>query len=492
MKPSRFLVAALALCVLVAACSSPTRSATLPQATIQAVRPTSPATAAPPTPSISLTTYSSPDGRFSFQYPEEYVIYVDEKPSVDGVIFPFLNSVTVVSRTSPNFMLSIEQFSLDAPLSLADFLSQDDCVRDPSLGERILIGAETALLFPDTPCGPMGYTLLLLVHNNDVYRVTIETTATFQEVREPAMTVLSTFVATGEGAPPAAGGEYRISCFTGTDSEVCRPAFSVPMNALAFASPDEAWAVGDGGSIFHYEDSRWSLSASPTTHSLNGIWFNTPDDGWVVGDQALILHWDGSEWSIVKETEQGHGFDLSFRGVKFNDPNLGWAVGAAKSEGAGGAIASLWNGDTWIDTPVPALGCWIELVSIMSEDEAIAACHAGGFWATVRWDGSSWTFVDAPDDYLSYRQYFAEVLPRDAFRKLPVDTFDDLEILSDNDIWITAWYDEPLSHWDGVSWKPVRINNGAHISDVAFSPEGNGFILTRSGKLFTITPTGGE
>jgi len=204
------------------------------------------------------------------------------------------------------------------------------------------------------------------------------------------------------------------------------------------------------------------------------------------------MHWDGSEWAMVKEPEESHGYELSFLGVKFHDPNLGWAVGAVNTEGAGGAIASLWNGDTWTDTRVPASGCRIELVSISSEREAIAACHAGGDWAAVRWDGSSWAFVDAPDDYLGYRQYFAEVLPRDAFRKLPVDTFDDLEIISEDDIWITAWYDEPLSHWDGVSWKPVRINKRAHISDVAFGPEGNGFILTRDGELFTITPTGAE
>lgn len=491
MKTRKLLTAVLALSVLTSACSS--LSAALPQAAVQAQTPTTPATAAPATPSVSLTTYSSPDGRFSFQYPEEYVIYVDEKPSVDGVIFPFPNSVTVVSRTSPNFMLTIEQFSLGAPLSLADFLSQDDCVSDPSLGERILIGAETALLFPDTPCGPMGYSFLLLVHDDDAYRVTIETTGSFQEVREPAMAVLSTFGPTGESPSPAAGRQYRISCFTGADDKVCRPVFSVPMNAVAFSSPDEAWAVGDHGSIFHYDGSGWEFAANSTTLDLNGVWFNSPGDGWAVGDQALILHWNGSEWMVVKEPEVTDGFDVSFRGVEFLDPNLGWAFGDENNEGSGGPIASLWDGRTWTDTPVPMVGCWIQLITIRSEEEALAACQPGVFDATLRWDGSSWSVVDAPVDYLSYRQYFAEVLPPDALKKLPVDTFGDLEVLSEEDIWITSYaYGEPLSHWDGVSWKPVHINNRGRISDVAFSPEGNGFLLTHSGELFTITPTGGE
>ena len=233
MKTRKLLTAVLALGVLTSACSSPS-SAALPQATVQAQTPTTPATAASATPSVSLTTYSSPDGRFSFQYPEEYAIYVDEKPSVDGVIIPSPNSVTIVSTTSPNFMLSIEHYPFDDPLSLADFLSQDDCTNDASIGERVLIGGEAGLLFPDTPCGPIGYSFLVLVHDYDGYRVTIETTGTFEEVREPAMAVLSTFAPTGESPSPAAGRQYRISCFTGADDEVCRPVFSVPMNAVVF------------------------------------------------------------------------------------------------------------------------------------------------------------------------------------------------------------------------------------------------------------------
>ncbi len=195
MKPSQFLTGALAFCLLATACASPTSSATLPQPTLQPPTSTTSATSALPT--SSLTTHSSADGRFSFRYPEGYEIYIDEKPSVDGVIFPLPNSVTVVSTTSPNFMLSIEYTSFDEPPSLADLLAEDDCVGDPSLGERILIGAETALLFADTPCGPMGSSLLVLVHDHDAYRFTIETTATFQEVRQAAMAVLSTFAPAG-------------------------------------------------------------------------------------------------------------------------------------------------------------------------------------------------------------------------------------------------------------------------------------------------------
>jgi len=442
----------------------------------------------PASPTPPRTTFNSPDGHFSFQYPEDYRIYVDEKPSVDGVVIPFPNGVTVVSTGAPNFMLSVQQTTFDERPTLEDFLALDDCVGSPKGFDSVEIGSEEWLLVPDTPCGPFSYSLLFLVDGYDAYRVTVETTGTFEDVRERAMALLSTFSSTGAGWAPATGPEYRVSCFAEAADGECRPVFSVPMNAIGFSSSDEAWAVGDHGSIFHYDGFGWHLAASPTTLDLNGVWFNSPDDGWAVGDRAVILHWDGAAWTIVKAPESAFMEERSYLVVKFLTPDLGWAAGSVGGLGPGGAIASLWDGKTWTDTEVPGQGCWIELISILSESEAIAPCQPGVFWGGLRWDGSSWTEIDDPREEARYRQTFAEVLPEDAYRKLPVQEYNDLEILSADDIWATASVGGPLVHWDGASWRPVQIDRRGGIADVAFGPDGNGFVLTDYGELFRITP----
>ena len=47
----------------------------------------------------------------------------------------------------------------------------------------------------------------------------------------------------------------------------------------------DVFAVGDGGTILHYNGSTWSSMTSGTTNYLRGVWGSSGSDVFAVGDQ---------------------------------------------------------------------------------------------------------------------------------------------------------------------------------------------------------------
>lgn len=100
-------------------------------------------------------------GGFSIQFPPAYVIYIEQRPSVDGVVATFPNGINLVDLR-------------------------------PIPKQPILIDSVPGLLFPDTRCAPYGSSILYLVRESMAYRITVETHAAFQEVSASVMDLLST------------------------------------------------------------------------------------------------------------------------------------------------------------------------------------------------------------------------------------------------------------------------------------------------------------
>jgi hypothetical protein len=75
------------------------------------------------------------------------------------------------------------------------------------------------------------------------------------------------------------------------------------------SSATDVFAVGEGGTILHYNGSSWTPMASVTTADyldLSGVWGISGTDVFAVGDgydpvlgTITILHYDGSAWSPV-------------------------------------------------------------------------------------------------------------------------------------------------------------------------------------------------
>jgi pimeloyl-ACP methyl ester carboxylesterase len=149
----------------------------------------------PTIPSASMLTYLSESGRFSIQYPPGYILYSDESPGVDGVMASLpQDSIAILSPGPPNFLLTIRHISLPESLSVEEFATQWACGNlDLTTSQKVLIEKQTALLFPELPCGPYGSSMLFLMHAKDGYVMSVESHQPYIEISGPVMQIISTF-----------------------------------------------------------------------------------------------------------------------------------------------------------------------------------------------------------------------------------------------------------------------------------------------------------
>ncbi len=116
---------------------------------------------------------------------------------------------------------------------------------------------------------------------------------------------------------------------------------------------DSLWAVGfqkarpgapSHPMIDYWDGARWTATSAPAVSggSLSGVTALGPDDAWAVGG-GTILHWNGTRWSQVAPNSR-----VQLSGVAALAPDEAWVVG-------GGAILN-WNGTTWrtVSWPHPA------------------------------------------------------------------------------------------------------------------------------------------
>ncbi len=63
------------------------------------------------------------------------------------------------------------------------------------------------------------------------------------------------------------------------------------------SSPSDVFAVGESGTILHYDGGQWIKQTSGTTAGLRDVWGTGPTNVYVAGDSG-ILHYDGNGWSL--------------------------------------------------------------------------------------------------------------------------------------------------------------------------------------------------
>ncbi len=163
----------------------------------------------------------------------------------------------------------------------------------------------------------------------------------------------------------------------------------------------DAWAVGDGGTIAHWNGNSWSIVTSPTTDNLYSVVFNNATSGWAVGGTATkgdILHYNGT-WSIWT--------NISFSGfattvdtinntlysvtVDSNGTN-GWIVGAA-------GLTLNWMGGTWYALTNTSPNSLRSVAMVHGSNEAWAVGDSG---TILHWTGTAWNAVNSPTSSALY------------------------------------------------------------------------------------------
>ena len=65
------------------------------------------------------------------------------------------------------------------------------------------------------------------------------------------------------------------------------------------SGPDNIFAVGDSGTILHYNGTAWTAMDSGSTSNLKGVWGSALNDVYAVGDSGIILHYNGTAWRAM-------------------------------------------------------------------------------------------------------------------------------------------------------------------------------------------------
>jgi photosystem II stability/assembly factor-like uncharacterized protein len=73
------------------------------------------------------------------------------------------------------------------------------------------------------------------------------------------------------------------------------------LNGVATVSTTEAFAVGDAGTILHYDGNHWQPMLVTTHASFSDVWAASATDVFAVGhdivsDTGIIFHYDGTTW----------------------------------------------------------------------------------------------------------------------------------------------------------------------------------------------------
>lgn len=117
--------------------------------------------------------------------------------------------------------------------------------------------------------------------------------------------------------------EYRSEYFLSKGDTV------YPLRSVWGSSPDDVWAVGDFGTIVHWDEVEWRKVESPTTDVLNDIWGTGPNNIYAIGisisNQSKLLHYDGLSWKDI--TNQLPNYPRSFTSLWFSDDSNGFLAG---------------------------------------------------------------------------------------------------------------------------------------------------------------------
>ena len=186
------------------------------------------------------------------------------------------------------------------------------------------------------------------------------------------------------------------------------------LHAVAFATPNEGWAVGNTSPpakydfqvnhtpyvspiVLHFQHGHWSQESLPATlmtqsFVLTKVQMVSPTEGWAIGRTrfppnvdgmilGVLLHYHDGQWTI-----QGQEFLTPLEQLAFVSPTDGWVIGDDDPQGTG-ALVLHYDGTTWTQIHDPAFGS--VLLTTISVSGSADLWAAGMLFQGVGFDGNA-------------------------------------------------------------------------------------------------------
>lgn len=221
------------------------------------------------------------------------------------------------------------------------------------------------------------------------------------------------------------------------------------------ASADDVWAVGENGTVLHWDGLSWCRHVSENIdyRDIYAVWGTDSTDVWAAGQLGAIYHWDGTSWSRFDSDEARR-----FRSVWGSSSDSIWAVG---TEYDNYTVLIHWDGVTWSDVDHAFVNDLQGLWGMGSEFVVAVGSDGGGIntsAAAFVWDGESWTDVSSGCGSCEEACWLNSVW----FSK-------------HNDVWAVGGYycgkhsyTGHVLHWSGQSstWESVEIEQVDELYDI--------------------------
>ncbi len=164
----------------------------------------------------------------------------------------------------------------------------------------------------------------------------------------------------------------------GTWTEAAIPR-TAPLYAVSFVAADQGWAVGEEGTLLHWDGIEWTRVSIPTGTALYDVAV-LGGEVWAVGDQGVRVRWN-EEGAHVELTP----YRVPFTGIGFAGPDAGWIIG-------GDSTVLYYDGATWSPIGMPVVADLFGL--FVTDGGEVWVTGEGGLVGRVTAEG--WQFVTQP------------------------------------------------------------------------------------------------
>ncbi len=219
-------------------------------------------------------------------------------------------------------------------------------------------------------------------------------------------------------------------------------------------SGDDVFAVGEDGTILHYDGTEWSSMSSGTTSNLEAVWGTAGNNIYAVGEEGTILHYDGSAWSPM-EGAKGDLF-LAVWGTGRSDV---YAAGLGVGTGSGVGVIYRYDGKTWTEVKTVGFGC-VDIWGTARDGIFVATSTRPVF----HFDGAEWS-----------SEYVPQIAPA---RRSPAGIWG----FSGTDLFVVG-AGGGIYHFDGEKWSKMTSGTKLFLDEVWGSASDDVFAVGKAGTM---------
>ncbi|GAB4343568.1 MAG: hypothetical protein Kow0089_19440 [Desulfobulbaceae bacterium] len=234
------------------------------------------------------------------------------------------------------------------------------------------------------------------------------------------------------------------------------------LNGVNGISKRDLIAVGDNGTILHFDGREWTAAASGVTDALNKVWSLSDTNAVAVGASGVALQYDGTAWTMAADAgdaalldiwgsdtpatfavdELGTVYDATFIAAGSPGTALRTIFGTADDDlfAAGEAGAVFHDDGTGWAPMVPATTEWLNSLWANASDDVFAVGENG---AIVHYDGSGWSAMQSPT----------------------ARNLNGVCGFGADDVFAVG-NDSLVLHYDGSKWEALDVGAGVNLNDV--------------------------